>query len=463
MPSLTSPQHQSYLDSFINYELSPNLISDTTLKLDRVRVLLKAMGDPQDQLKMIHVAGSKGKGSTCALISEILKASGHKVGLYTSPHIYHVRERIRVLDTMNDSSTHELLYGCISENNFDQLIEKWKPTIEKLRENETSGRLTYYEVMTCLAFCYFHEQDVDWVVVETGLGGRLDATNVVNSLICVITPISHEHTQILGETLDKIAVEKAAIIKNKDQKVVLAQQEQIPLAVLCQRCTSFGIKPFIVGQDSEIFKDDLEDHKQIFHIRTQEETKYNLKLSLLGWHQLNNAACALGVVDKLKELNVSISDDAIKKAMLDVVWPGRFDVFQLDQVVCVLDCAHNKESIEVLVNTFKDIYPDKSATVVFGCSNDKNAQVMLKTIDEITDQFVLTQSKHPRSLNLKNINPTDFTEGKNVFKADSTNEAFAEGLKYSLNNRFLLVTGSIFVVSEIRKLITTLKDEDVSI
>ncbi|MCQ9208839.1 MAG: Mur ligase family protein, partial [Omnitrophica bacterium] len=212
---MSYPQALDYLNSFVNYERSNLYPYRSCFKLERIRRLLQSLGNPQEGLRIIHIAGSKGKGSTCAFLAHILSEAGFKVGLYTSPHLVDLRERIRILQLRIDSK--QLIEKeKISKKGFSGIIERIRPYTEKLRETKL-GTLSYYEILTALGFLYFKEKKCDFVVLETGIGGRVDATNVACSLVSAITPISHEHTQVLGKTLAKIAAEKAAIIKHRTQ------------------------------------------------------------------------------------------------------------------------------------------------------------------------------------------------------------------------------------------------------
>ncbi|MBI4972783.1 MAG: bifunctional folylpolyglutamate synthase/dihydrofolate synthase, partial [Candidatus Omnitrophica bacterium] len=224
---MTYPETIKYLESFINYEKIPAFPYKESLKLERISGFLTALNNPQDDLKSIHTAGTKGKGSTCAFLTYILRQAGYKVGLYTSPHLSDFRERIRIL---RPNTKHQIprteFEGMISQNELTALTERLKPTIENYNRNSKYGPLSFFEVYTALAFIYFKEKKVDFAVLETGLGGRLDATNVVEPLVCASTPISLEHTQKLGNTLREIAAEKAGIIKGHQVIVISAPQKK---------------------------------------------------------------------------------------------------------------------------------------------------------------------------------------------------------------------------------------------
>ncbi|MDP2940706.1 MAG: Mur ligase family protein, partial [Candidatus Omnitrophota bacterium] len=287
---MTYPEAIQYLESFINYERLPAYPYKEYLKLERVQGFLEAIGDPQDSLKCIHVAGSKGKGSTCAYITYILREAGFKTGLYTSPHLSDFRERIRILShKVTRSQGHKSqkdFEGMITKRELAGLVRRFKPAIEKYNKNSPYGPLSFFEVYTALAFIYFQEQKVDFAVLETGLGGRLDATNVARALVAVITPISYEHTDKLGNTLRKIATEKAGIIKsvigypclplpagqagagrgysvigrepsteNRAPIVISAPQEREAREAISDKCKRVGARLFEVGKDIKVTSD----------------------------------------------------------------------------------------------------------------------------------------------------------------------------------------------------------------
>ncbi len=255
-----------YLDSFVNYEKRPAYPYKGSFKLERVRDFLKSIGDPQADLSCIHVAGTKGKGSVCAFTAFILRAAGYKVGLYTSPHLSDARERIRVLRpqaTDYRPRTADSFEGMIPQPELARIVARLKPAIEKYCRRSEYGALSFFEVYTVLAFIYFKAQKVDLAVLETGLGGRLDATNVIQPLVCGITSISYDHTKQLGNTLAEIAGEKSGIIKarsakretrNKECKaqrltVVTAPQEKEALAVIRNKCKKTKARLFMVGKE----------------------------------------------------------------------------------------------------------------------------------------------------------------------------------------------------------------------
>jgi dihydrofolate synthase/folylpolyglutamate synthase len=249
---MDSHQTQQYLESFINHEIHLDQARSSAFKLERVQRLLKNLGDPQDHLKVIHVAGTKGKGSICALTANILKESNYRVGLYTSPHINDMRERIRILaKAPMNSNSGDIFPDMISNRELADVLGEIKPLIEQSKIEEEIGRLSFFEVFTALALYYFRQQKVDFVVLETGLGGRLDATNAAPSLIAVIAPISLEHTHILGNTISDITKEKAAIIKERKQNVIISPQDDQAKEILKNRCSQFDIDPVWTSEQAK--------------------------------------------------------------------------------------------------------------------------------------------------------------------------------------------------------------------
>jgi dihydrofolate synthase/folylpolyglutamate synthase len=246
---MTYPETLAYLDSFINYEKLAVYPYKEFFKLERIRNFLDIIGNPQGALKCVHIAGTKGKGSTCAFISYILKEAGYKTGLYTSPHLSDFRERVRILQPYRqgeEKAAEKGFEGMIPQEDLIRLMEYLRPQIEEYNKDSQLGALSFFEAYTALAFIYFKEQEVDLVVLETGLGGRLDATNTVDSLVCAITPISYEHTQKLGNTLREIAYEKAGIIKSSSP-VISAPQEEEAGIVIRNKCQEYGAKLYVVG------------------------------------------------------------------------------------------------------------------------------------------------------------------------------------------------------------------------
>ncbi len=432
---MNSLQIEQYLNSFINYELSLGSVHPSVFKLDRIQAFLQLLGNPQDNLKFIHVAGSKGKGSVCALTASILKQAGYKVGLYTSPHLYSFKERIRVLDKESTPYIREgeIFPDSISDRELSAVLKEIRPQLEKMRSTKKFGQLTFFEVLTVLAILYFFKKKVDWVVLETGLGGRLDATNAVSSSVCAITPISLEHTQILGNTVRKIAIEKAAIIKDARSRVVIAPQEKEAIQVIKKRCQEFGIQPLGVGRDIQ------------YEIKLQ-------NMPLLGDHQKVNAAVAMGIVESLRDLGVKISDKAISRGLKNVYWPGRLEIIQRNPLI-VLDGAHNGASAKVLAGSLTKIFPRKRAILILGVSSDKNKKDILKELKKISSCIIFTKAEHPRASNWERREVQKYLPQRNFFLTSGVEEALRLAFAKSQKKDMILVAGSLFLVAEVRKLI----------
>jgi len=332
-----NPQEaKTYLESFINNEHILNTTSKTSFKLSRIKLLLGLIGNPQKNLRIIHVAGSKGKGSTCIFTANMLKDAGYKVGLFTSPHINNYYERIRILDKNSDVESNDNIFpDVISESDFCSTLVEIKGAIEEVKRKKSEGGLSFFEITTALALYYFNKRKVDFVVLEVGLGGRLDATNVIDALVNVITPISLEHTKLLGNTIEEIAGEKAAIIKNKKSKVVIAHQQQNVMDVIEKRCREFSIEPYKASEqiETKLLKQKLE--YQMFNVLFRNNITglsklTNIKIKLLGKHQMDNVATSLGAIESLRALGYKIEKESIRSGLLSSSWPGRFEIVEKD-------------------------------------------------------------------------------------------------------------------------------------
>ncbi len=453
---MTRNEADRYLNSFINYENQIKNITPSTFKLRRVENLLELLGNPHKKIKCIHVAGSKGKGSTCAFTAHILKEAGYKVGLYTSPHIYDLRERIRILKNPpvsplvrgEDSAKNQIFDDSIAEKDLCSLLEKMRPSLEKARVDSEYGKLSYFEVLTALAFCYFHSSKIDYAVLETGMGGRLDATNVVDAWVCGLTPISLEHTQQLGSTLTAITQEKVAIVKNKNQIVVVAPQEPEALAVIEKHCQKIGAQWYDVARAKRIQKRRQDFREQIFSIKNDQHT-YAAKTRLLGSHQLMNAATAIGLVEKLKAHDVSIEPEIVAKGIENTRWPGRFEIVGKRPWI-ILDCAHNPSSAARLAQTVLEIFPDQPVSLILGISSDKDIAGICRNLSAICKRVIFTKADHPRAYEISREELEKFFPGKHCRLAKNIEEALQAALANAGADAVIVVAGSIFIVAEAR-------------
>ncbi len=445
------PQTIQYLDSFINYEKKTDYRYKQSLKLERIREFLKDIGNPQESLKCIHVAGTKGKGSVCIFTAHVLRDAGYKVGLYTSPHFSSVRERIRVLSCGDSADTD--FPGMIPEKELEELVTELKPQIDSYNAVSLYGPLTFFEVYTALALLYFKRKEVDFAVLETGLGGKLDATNVVNPLICSISSISYDHMQQLGSTLYQIAKEKCGIIK-KNSLVVSAAQNDEAMQVIREVVFEQEARLYTVGKDLnlQILNNNLS--YQEFNLKSELGELNSLKVKLLGKHQIDNASVAVGLLLGLKKYHkVAISEDAFKKGLLSASWPGRFEIISENPRI-ILDGAHNADSARALKDTIGDYFPGKEVILVLGVSKDKDIKGICRYLIPLANKIILTRAGNNRSIDPGEL--LSFLEGLTDVKPQvfsNVKEALEKAKDISEQDNLILVSGSLYLVAEARELI----------
>lgn len=468
---MTYPEVIKYLDSFINYEILSQYPYGQSLRLERIQELLNTLGNPQDSSKCIHIAGTKGKGSTCAFIAYILRQAGFKVGLYTSPHLSDFRERIRILNSKFEIRKSRIEFeGVISCEELADLVERLRPKIDEFNSQSRYGPLSFFEVYTALAFKYFTEKRIDFAVLETGLGGRLDATNTVNSLIAGITSISYEHTGQLGKTLTDIAHEKAGIIKvSKCQSVrvskpvvISAPQEKEVMKVIRDRCKQEGAILYEISKDIVFEKAESSSSPQGFNIDGIFGRLTDLKIKLLGRHQIINATLAVAVVLALNKFyQVRLDLDAIKKGLYNTIWPGRFEILLRGPSV-VLDGAQNVASAWALRETIIDNFPDKRIILILGISQDKDIAGICRVLIPLSDEIILTQADNPRAADVdvieKNISCQLPVVSCQISKTKRVEEAVKLAKRKARPNDLILVTGSLFLVGEARDILLNNRD-----
>lgn len=438
----------AYINSFINYEHVHKQDFPRTFNLKRMEKLLSLLGNPHKKLKIVHVAGTKGKGSTAAMLAHILHESGYKTGLYTSPHINNFRERIRILNT-NNVNNEDLFSDMLSEESFVQCITEMKPAIYEMCKQDDLGVLSFFEIFTAVAFYYFYKSKTDCVVVETGLGGRLDATNVADSLVAVLTHIDLEHTHVLGETLAEIAQEKVAIVKTSEQSVVVAPQESEALDVIKKHCTQMQCEPIYI-KESDISDGVAQGLKyQEFEYEGEMQS-----IPLLGKYQVCNAITACSVVKVLNSKGFSISKEAINKGLAAVQWPIRFEVVQVNPTI-ILDAAHTVSSARSLVKVLKELFPTNNIKLIAGFSEDKNVQGICEHLKMLGQDVILTQADHLKSREISEEEADVLFKGKCVTFTKTVKDAIDSGLNNLKNDDVLIITGSVFVAAQARGLLCT--------
>ncbi|MDD5196685.1 MAG: folylpolyglutamate synthase/dihydrofolate synthase family protein [Candidatus Omnitrophota bacterium] len=442
---MSYPEVIRYLESLSNYEIISRYPYQKAFQLGRIQGFLDLIANPESSLKCIHVAGSKGKGSTCAFLTYILREAGFKTGLYTSPHLADFRERIRILLPKPQSLKSSVDFeGMIPKAKLASLVNRLKPVIEKYNRTSKLGPLTFFEIYTALAFLYFQEEKVDFAVLETGLGGRLDATNVVVPLVSVITPVSYEHTDKLGRTLKKIASEKAGIIKNRKSAVISAAQKREALAVIRNKCKKLGAKLLVVGKDIT-----YRGFAKRFMVRALYTDYRGLKIKLCGSHQVENACVALAAIEALRRHNIKVNIASLKGGLYNTLWPGRCEVVAKNPLV-VLDGAQNAASSRVLKKAIKESFRYRRLILIFGVSNDKDIRGMADELGALADAVILTKSINPRAVEPATLKKYFPVKGKTVYITSSVREAKKLALRLAHKEDLILVTGSLFVVGESR-------------
>ncbi len=426
-------QALDYLYSFLDYEKEPVHRSAEHYDLRRVYEVLSCLGDPHLKAKSVHIAGTKGKGSTSAMIASALTASGYKTALYTSPHLIDVRERFRI-----DG-------GMISEAQLLALTEEIKPAVDEVNRKATYGALTTFEVLTALGFYYFMKEKVGLQVLEVGLGGRLDATNVIIPEVSVITSISFDHMEVLGDTLAKIAREKAGIIK-EGGVVVTSPQRDEPAQVFSEICRERHARQVQVGHDVnwQSFGSDLSG--QQFIVKGRLGT-YKLTIPLLGRHQLDNTATAVAALEVLIEKGYHISPDSIARGLAGVSWPGRLQILRRDPLL-VVDGAHNVDSAYKLVQALREYFQFDKPILVMGVSFDKDIPGIVSELAPFFEKVVVTRSSHPRAMRVEALQAEFARHGVKAEVAGTVAEAIPMAFSIASPRDLVCVTGSLFVVGE---------------
>ncbi len=436
-----------YLYSFIDYSLTRAFrYTPDKFNLERMLRLLELLGNPHQQYHVIHVAGTKGKGSTAAMIASALLAAGYKTGFYTSPHLQEYTERIQV-----DGQE-------ISKADMVSLLEEMKPLVAQVEH------LTTFEITTALGFLYFARQGVDVAVVEVGLGGRLDATNVVAPLVSVITSLSYDHMAVLGNTLAEIAGEKAGIIK-PGRPVVLAPQKDEARLVVERVAHERGAPLTLLGRDllfapwshsldgqELLIWNPGEQHLADAFIESGGQTEWQpirLTIPLLGNHQVENAATAFCALLAARRADLHVPDEAIRAGFAGVVWPGRFELLRRTPPV-IVDSAHNRDSALKLRLALDDYLPGMPVVLLFGASEDKDVHGMFAELLPRISRVVTTQSVHPRAAKAEDLVELAHQFGCPALAVLPLEDALRQALALAGEDSAVLVAGSLFVAAAAR-------------
>lgn len=415
--------------------------------LRNVERLLSRMGDPHRRRGTAHVAGTKGKGSTAAMVESIARAAGYSTGFYSSPHLHSFCERIR----RNGEP--------VPRERFAELTDAvWPHHLDNAADPD-AGPATLFEYLTAMGFQCFAEDGVDVSVIEVGLGGRLDATNVVAPEVSVITPVSLDHMAILGDTIGEIAADKAGIIK-PGVPVVVGPQFLEAMEAIDQAAVQQSAPVIRVGDAITWEVEEASAEGQRLEIRGRRHT-YRLRLPLLGDFQGANAATAVGAAEVLADAGYSIDLHAIIGGLETVEWPGRMEVLGRDPTL-VVDGAHNDHSMATLLATLDTYVPHRNLVVVAGFSRDKRVDAMVELLAKRADRVIATRSRHPRSMRPAEIAEQFLAQGTpadRIGVTAHTGDAVADAKAWASDDDLVLVTGSLFVVAEARESVLGIEPE----
>ena len=438
----TYQQAIGYLFDQTDYEGQKRLrYNVSTFDLGRMNRFLKALGDPHKKIKTVHIAGTKGKGSTATMLGKMVEANGYSVGLYTSPHVTTLHERIAVNSEM------------INKKMMVALMNRVHPVIEKFASKDDAP--TFFEIMTALAFMYFVDKEVDLAIIETGLGGRLDSTNVVEPEVVGITSISIDHQNLLGPTLDSIAKEKAGVIK-KGVPVITVSQEPEAMRVIKKLAVSQKAPLAVTGKDIDFsyrFESSREDGPHTRLCLTTDSSRFeHLRVPLPGEHQAINCGLALAMLDTLKNQGYIFDDQKSISGLSEVKLAGRMEMVSTDPRILV-DAAHNAASVRALMQAIGQHVPYDSMIIIFGCNSDKDVRGMLTELQYGADKVIFTRSNSPKA-----VFPSDLAEmytelcGKMCQTTLSLKEAIRMASSAVSREDLICIAGSFYLVGQTKKL-----------
>lgn len=412
-------------------KLRGEVCSGIKLGLQNIKTLMEKLGNPQDKLKIIHIAGTNGKGSCTSFVNSVLVSQGYKVGMFTSPSIYNFEERIRI----NNKNIPE-----------DKLIE----LMDEVREvaNTLEVFPADFELVTAVAFLYFYREKCDFAIMEVGLGGRLDATNVVDKpLITLITSISFDHQQFLGNTIKEISLEKAGIIKDGVPLVLYSQDTEIMDNII-------GVAK---SKNSKVIVNGLSKIKILENNKSGQIIDYkefrNLKINLLGSHQVKNATISLELLLELRKMGFEISNESIYNGFLTVTWPCRFELVSKSPDF-ILDGAHNIDGIEKFISNINFYYKDSRKIAIFGVLADKDYNEMLERIIPCFDIFLTVRPDSERAMESYELKEKiEVLTEKKVYSFGNYQDAINKSFEMSSKDDVISAFGSLYFVGEVRKLL----------
>ncbi len=419
----------------MNYEEALEYIQGTKtfgskLGLDRIKMLVDLLGNPEKGLQVIHVAGTNGKGSTIAFMSSVLCQAGYKVGIYTSPGLYNFNDRIKINQREIDNESVGEITGRIKEKIEVMLAQGFEHPTE-------------FEIMTALALVYFKEQECDLVILEVGLGGRLDSTNVIKApLLSVITPIDFDHMDVLGDTIELIAKEKAGILKKGTSLILSPQREEAEVVILkraerldipVHKVDFSSINPIYWDTDMQCFSVDQEEYKT----------------SILGLHQTQNALLAIEALYALETLGVRVPQDALKKGLVMARWPARFEILSKDPLI-VIDGAHNQQGVQILKENLEAYFKDKEIIFIMGVMRDKNYIEMIRELKPLMHKVYTVTPNSSRALSAVELQKVLEDEGIDAKACLGITPALESSLKDIGENQIVCAFGSLYFMGELR-------------
>ena len=422
-----------------DFERSTHSPGHSAFHLERMSLLMERLGDAHLAVPTVHIAGTKGKGSTSAMTASILAAQGYKVGLYTSPHLHSATERIRVNG------------NPVSQQEFASVVEQIWHVVEQVGSSGGYGGVTTFEAMTAMAFIHFRQIDADFQVMEVGLGGRLDSTNIVKPQACAITSISLDHTVTLGDTIAKIAFEKAGIIK-EGVPVIVAPQQDEAIDVIADVARQRAAPLLSVAERCSWRKRSSDMRGQAFTLNSS-RTTYDLETPLIGDYQMENAATAVAIAETLRSGGFDLDTESIVEGIRDVRWPARLQILSTpveSGKLLVVDGAHNPYSMERLVDTVRDYFPHERLILIFGALSGHSATGMLRALLPLSPKVLATHSRHPRSASGATIAEVASELGMEVvFASESVGEATRHALAMATDEDLVLAAGSLSVAAEV--------------
>lgn len=427
----------AYLAQFINYEAQQPLSYDSRrFNVSAFEAFLQTLGSPHRAFPSVHIAGSKGKGSTAAMIAAILSQAGLRTGLFTSPHLVTIRERTQIDRQL------------ISREEFAALVAELRALVDGTALAQQRRARTFFELTTALSFLHFARHHVDMAVVEVGLGGRLDTTNVLTPQVAVLTPIGLEHTHILGPTLQAIAGEKAGIIK-PHSCVVSAPQAPEVVEVFARRCQEQEATLLLAGRDFQWHVEISTCHGNRMHFDGCGQHLEDLEVPLLGRHQAANAAVALAVVSQLQQQGWAITAAHMRQGLAQVRWEGRMEVLSRAPWV-LLDGAHTVEAAECLRQALTELFPRRRVYVVLGIATDKNIPGIMATLAPIAHEMIVTRYNSPRACTPQMLADAARPHGAPVYIEPDPVMALAQARSKAKASDVVCVTGSLLLLGELK-------------